>query len=140
MTQGHHERLDGEEVRAGSPRGFGLVFTAVFLIVGLWPLVGGGSPRWWALAIAGAFGLATAVRPAILQPLNRLWFRFGLLLSKVVNPLVLGLLFYVTVTPIGLIMRAFGKDPLRRKRTPAASYWVARRPPGPPADTMNRVF
>lgn len=139
--QGHHERLKAtEEVRAGSARGFGIVFTIVFALIALWPLTAGGPPRWWVLAIAAAFGVATLVRPAILQPLNQLWFRLGMLLSKIVNPLVLGLLFYLTVTPVGLLMRAFGKDPLRQKARGAASYWVLREPPGPAPKTMSRVF
>lgn len=139
--EGHHERLEAtEEVRAGSARGFGIVFTIVFLIVGLWPLTGDGPPRWWAVAVAGAFAGVTLIRPAILQPLNQLWFRLGMLLSKVVNPLVLGLLFFTTVTPIGLLMRAFGKDPLRRNARGAGSYWIVRQPAGPAPKTMTRVF
>jgi hypothetical protein len=77
----------------------------------------------------------------LLRPFNRLWFRFGLLLSRVVNPLVMGLLFYFTVTPIGLIMRALGKDPLRlRFDRGARTYWIDRQPPGPEPETMRQQF
>jgi hypothetical protein len=73
--------------------------------------------------------------------LNRLWLKFGLLLYKVMNPLVLGLLFFVTITPIGLVMRAFGKDFLRMKMDRSAkSYWIDRAPPGPPPQSMKNQF
>ncbi len=79
--------------------------------------------------------------PRILNPLNRLWLKFGLLLYKVVNPIVLGLLFFVTIAPIGLVMRMFGKDFLRLKLDrDAKSYWIERAPPGPPPQSMKNQF
>jgi hypothetical protein len=88
-----------------------------------------------------AFAGVALVRPALLTPMNRLWTKFGLLLSKIMNPLVLGILFYATVVPIGLLMRATGKDPLRLKFDRAApSYWIVREPPGPPAESMKNQF
>ena len=138
----HHEDLSRpDEVKRSSDRTFGLVFTIVFLIVGLWPLAGGGAVRLWALGTAAAF-LATAfLRPKLLAPFNRLWTKFGLLLHSVAAPVVMGLLFYLTVTPIGLIMRLLGKDPLRLRFEPQAdSYWIVRRPPGPAPDTMKNQF
>ena len=135
-----HEDLRRDEApRASSDRGFGLVFAAVFAIVALWPLLDGAAPRPWALAAAAAFLAAAWLAPGLLAPLNRLWTRFGLLLSRVMNPLVLGLLFYGMVTPMGLAMRALGKDPLRRRfEREAASYWIERRPRGPAP--MSRQF
>ena len=139
-----HEDFSREEVVEGSSdRAFGIVMAVFFASVGLWPLVFGSTPavRWWALAVATIFGALALIRPATLAPLNRLWLRFGLLLAKIVSPVVLGLLFYTTVAPIGLVMRAFGKDPLRLQRDPAAtSYWIAREPPGPAPDTMKNQF
>ncbi len=138
-----HEVLKREtEVKVGSDRSFGIVFTVVFAIVGLWPLTGeGGEPRLWALGAAAAFLVVSLVRPKTLRPLNLLWFKFGLLLHSVVNPLVMGLLFFVTVTPMGLLMRALGKDLLTMKRQPdAASYWILRDPPGPDAQSMRNQF
>lgn len=139
-----HEDFSREEVIEGSSeRAFGIVMAVFFAIVGLWPLVVGAAPgpRWWALAVAAIFGALALIRPAALAPLNRLWLRFGLLLAKIVSPVVLGLLFYATVAPIGLVMRAFGKDPLRLRRDPAAkSYWIPREPPGPTPDTMKNQF
>src|SRR5918996_3929404 len=129
-----HERLRSEgEVRGSSDRGFALVFAVVFAIIALWPLIGGEPPRWWAALIAAGFAGVGLVKPSLLAPLNRLWTRFGLVLHSVVNPLVMGLLFYLVVTPTGLVMRMMGRDLLRLKADPdARSYWIEREPPGPP--------
>ena len=131
---------DQDDVRPGSDRAFGLVFAAFFAIVGLWPLVGAGTPRWWALAVSVAFAVVAIVRAALLAPLNLLWFRLGLLLHRVVTPLVMGAVFFLAVTPVALLMRALGKDPLRRARTDASSYWIARDPPGPVAGSLKDQF
>ena len=134
---GSHARA----VEMGSDRSFGLVFAAVFTIVALFPLKDGGEPRLWAAVIAGLFLLVSFVYPKALKPLNKLWFLVGMALHHVVTPLVMGLLFFVTVTPIALIMRARGKDPLRLARDDAcASYWIIRTPPGPAPDSMRRQF
>lgn len=137
-----HEDFGREaKVEGSSDRSFGAVFAAVFAIVGLWPLTGGGGVRIWSLGIAAAFALAALARPGLLAPLNRLWMRFGLLLHRVVSPLVMGMLFYLTVTPTGMLMRALGKDPLRLRRDPGAqSYWIERDPPGPAPETMKNQF
>lgn len=139
---GFHEDLAREEkIEGSSDRSFGLVFTVVFVLVGLWPVFFGGAARYWALGIAAVFLIASFARPALLAPLNRIWTKFGLLLSRVVNPIVMGLLFYSTITPIGLVMRLFGKDPLRLRFEPeAASYWIEREPPGPPPESMKNQF
>ena len=101
----------------------------------------GGSPRWWALGIAAVFLLAALVIPKTLAALNRAWMRFGLLLHKIVNPVIMGLVFFLTVTPTALIMRALGKDPLRRRLDKeATTYWIDRDPPGPDPDSMPRQF
>ena len=95
----------------------------------------------WTAALAAAFLVAALLRPALLNPLNHLWLKFGLLLHKIVNPVIMALLFYGTVLPTGLIARAMGKDLLRLKREPdAASYWIVRTPPGPAPDTMKDQF
>jgi membrane protease YdiL (CAAX protease family) len=143
-----HESFERpEDAKSSSNRTFGLVLGACFLLVALAPLarelVHGTAlePRWWALALALLLFLLALIRPAALAPLNRLWTRLGLLLYKIVNPLVLGLLFYGTVTPVGLLMRATGKDPLRLKPDPAAaSYWIRRDPPGPSPESMKNQF
>ena len=129
------------EVEAGSERTFGIVFSAVFAIIGLYPLWGGGEGRIWALIIAGAFLLAALIAPRILSPLNGLWFRVGRLLHNIVSPVIMGLLFFVAVTPTALIMRLAGKDPLRLHfDSEARTYWIDRRPPGPEPKTMRNQF
>ncbi|MAE44672.1 MAG: hypothetical protein CMF63_06780 [Magnetovibrio sp.] len=140
--QGIHEDLHrAHEVAAGSERTFGLVFAAVFALIGLWPLTGGAPVRPWALGLTAIFMLFALVRPVALRPLNLLWHRFGMLLNSIVSPLVMGVLFFLTVTPMALIMRIAGKDPLRlRFDRQAKSYWIERDPPGPDPDSMKNQF
>ena len=137
-----HEDLRREHtVKTSSDRAFGFVFAAVFTIIGLWPLFGGNSVRLWALAVAAFFLAAGAVFPRMLAPLNRAWTKLGLVLHHIVNPIIMGFLFYLVVTPVGLLMRLFGKDPLRLRLEPEAkSYWIERRPPGPAPETMKNQF
>jgi hypothetical protein len=137
-----HESFQREEtVRGSSDRGFGIVFTVVFAIIGLWPLIGGNGVRLWALAVAALFLVAALALPRALAPLNRLWMKFGLLLHRITNPLIMGLVFFLAVTPTALIMKLLGKDPLKLGLDRAAkSYWVERKPPGPAPETMRDQF
>ena len=137
-----HERLaSDDETKGSSDRAFGLVFAAVFTIAGLWPLAAGGPVRIWALGLAAAFLAAVALRPKILAPLNRLWTRLGTFLHRISNFLVLALLFYLVITPTGLVVRLFGGDILKlRFDRGAQSYWIERRPPGPPPETIENQF
>ena len=119
------ELTGNTEIRIGSERSFGLVFAVVFAVVALYPLLRGGEARWWALAVAAAFLLTGLVRADLLRPLNRLWFRFGLLLNRVVSPVVMGVLFFLTVTPVGLLMRLRDRDLLSQELDPdRPSYWI----------------
>ncbi len=128
------------EINVGSERGFGFVFAAVFAVISLWPLTGGGGARIWALAIAALFLAAALAKPTILRPLNRVWFRFGLLLGRIVSPIVMAVVFCVAITPTALIVRAFGKDLLRLKFDPdAESYWI-RRADDDPMGSMKDQF
>ena len=137
----HEDFGRGDEPKAGGERGFGMVFAFVFAVIGLWPLSDGGAIRLWALIAAGVFAAAGLFAPALLRPLNRVWFLFGMALHKVVNPVVMGLLFYATITPMALVMRLMGKDPLRlRFDRQAKSYWIERRPAGPEPQSMRRQF
>jgi len=141
LASAHEDFSRSQPVKGSSNRAFGLVFTAVFLIVALWPLVSGHSPRVWALAVSGLLLLISVATPGWLTVPNRLWMKFGLLLHRVISPVVLAILFYAVVTPMGLIMRAFGKDPLRLKRAGSdPSYWIKREPPGPQPDSMSDQF
>ena len=128
-----HESFSARsEVKPGSERSFGLVFAAFFVIVGLWPLLDGGRFRIWALVVAAIFTAAAFFFPVALKALNLIWYKFGLLLHKTVNPIIMGLLFYVTIMPIGLIMRMSGKDILNlRIDKSAATYWITRSSPEP---------
>jgi hypothetical protein len=137
-----HERFTpGTEVAVGSERGFGQVFAGFFTLVAVLPLFKGGEPRLWALGVAAVFLVLAYAAPKALRPLNLLWFKFGMVLHHVVTPVVMGLLFFAVVTPVGVLMRATGKDPMRLKRDPAArSYWIVREPPGPAPDSMKNQF
>ena len=137
-----HESFDRRgTVKSSSDRAFGIVFATLFLLVGVLPLFSGGGSRAWALAVAAMFVAAALLRPALLAPLNRLWTRFGLLLHKIVSPVVLGIMFFAVITPMAWIQRALGKDSLRlRFDREARSYWVDRQPPGPPPETLTNQF
>lgn len=123
-----HEDFGREAHRGGpSDRNFGLVFTAAFLFFGLWPLRHHLPIRPWLLALSAATVLVTLVRPSLLHPANLVWTKLGILLGKVVNPIVMGLLFYLVFTPGAIILRMLGKDPLRLAGdTDAKTYWIAR--------------
>jgi hypothetical protein len=125
----------------GSNRSFGIVFAVVFGIIALWPVLSGNMPRLWAGIVAAAFLLAALVAPRLLLPLNRAWFYVGLALHRVINPVVMGIIYFGTVVPVGLILKLRGKDLLRLKRDPEAqSYWIDRDPPGPPSGSMTKQF
>jgi hypothetical protein len=124
-----------------SDRSFGFVFAAVFAIVGCLPLLHLAAPRWWALGIALAFGLAAVIWPQILHPLNRVWLALGRLLHRVVSPLLMGAIFFLVVTPIAWIMRLRGKDVLSlERRSDLSSYWITRDLQPPASETMKRQF
>ena len=138
---GHEDLQREEDIKTSSDKTFGLVFAGVFLLIAVWPLFRGGEPRLWALLPAAVFTLFALVRPSLLAVPNRLWTRFGLLLGKVISPIMLGLLFFAVLVPIGALMRIFGQDPLRLKRdTAAGSYWIPRQPPGPPPGSLTNQF
>src|ERR1035437_4092668 len=129
------------KVTVSTARNFGIVFAVVFAIIGLAPLYRGGAVRWWAIALGAAFLICAFLAPRLLRPLNHLWFKFGLLLHHVVNPIVMSALYFGAVVPMGLLMRALGKDLLRLKfDKAAASYWIPRDPPAPPPGGMTKQF
>lgn len=141
MPQATHENLVRDEAPGpGSDRTFGWVMAGALAFLSLlngwhhgrlWP---------WTLFAAGMLCAVAWSRPSLLHPLNRLWTKLGLLLHKIVNPIVMGLLFYGTILPTGLVMRQRGKDLLRLKREPdAESYWIERTP-GPAPETMKDQF
>ena len=110
-----------------SNRTFGLIFAAIFLVIALWPLKNGASPRTWALIIVALFAIPALLFPRVLTPLNAAWVKFGLFMHKIVNPILMGLIFFLTVLPTGLMLKLFGKDPMRRKLDAnATTYWQQR--------------
>lgn len=139
-----HERYQthGEE-RTASNRNFGLTFAVVFLLVAAYQVFREGYI--WALGFGTASVLICAltfVRPSVLAPANRVWTRLGLLLHKVMNPLIMGFMFFLVFTPMGFSMRLFGFDPLARRlrQKNPNSYWKTRDPAGPPPETMKHQF
>ena len=139
----HHEDLSAEEiVRPPSEKSFGITFAVVAALIAAWLFWRKGMPGWAIAAALASIGfLASAyLAPALLRPLNLAWLNFGLLLHKVINPLIMGLLFFMVFTPMGLVMRRAGKDFLRLARDPAeASYWV-RHDPAESAGSMKNQF
>lgn len=136
-----HETFDRQEVVVGSERSFGFIIAAALVVIAFVPLIRGNDPRWFLLPIALIFAAAALVAPTWLRPLNRLWHGFGLLLQKVVNPVVMLAIFALGVVPTGLVLRSMGKDPMGRKfDANAKSYWIRRDPPGPPPGTMKNQF
>jgi hypothetical protein len=128
-------------VRGSSDRQFGLVVGLFLIAVSLWPLISHRRMRTPVLVAGAVLLLAAALAPFLLHPLNRAWTMLGVLLGRVVNPVVMAVLFYLVFTPVGLLLRLLGKDPLRlRWDAQAASYWVERQPPGPPPETMANQF
>jgi hypothetical protein len=137
----HEDYARYEPVRIGSNRSFGLVFAVVFGLLGAVGLWRGFRATPWFLGLAGLFLLLALAFPKALAPLNRAWMAFGELLHRIVSPVILGLLYAVAIVPVGLLMRLFGKDPLRLRRDPqSTSYWIVRDPAGPPPETMSRQF
>ena len=130
-----------EEVKVSSDRSFGIVFLFIFLVSGLW-LVSEGYPEGWIfLVVSISLFLVILRRPSILSPLNLVWFKFGLLLSRVVNPIMLGVIFFLVITPIAVIRRLLSKDSLHLKFKPRLkSYWIDRNPPGPKPSSMTKQF
>jgi len=142
MTQSSHEDFSREEkFVAGSDRSFGLVMALGLAVIGALNFRHSGRVWPWTGGLAALFLAAALLRPTILHPLNLMWLKFGLLLQRLVSPVVMALLFYGTVLPTGFAMRLAGKDPLRLKRQPDAdSYWIERQPPGPLPETMRDQF
>ena len=128
-------------VTGASDRSFGIVFAVVFAVLALWPWAFGGELRWWSIIVAIAFAVVALSYPRLLAPLNRIWFRLGVALHRVINPIVMSLIYYCAVVPTGLILKLSGKDPLRLTLDrQAASYWIVRKPPGPAPGSMSKQF
>lgn len=124
-----------------SNRSFGFLFTAVFALVGGWMAWRQVAAYPWWLGASGLTLLVTLAWPAWLAPFNRAWMKLADVLGRIVSPIVLGVLFYLVVTPFGFIKRLTGWDPMRRRfDATSSSYWIDRSPPGPPPDSLKNQF
>lgn len=137
----HESYRRSSDIQLGSDQSFGIVFAIVFALVGIFPLVGGGVLRTWALAVAAIILVIALAAPRLLHPANRLWMHFGQLLHRIVTPVVLAFVFISTVIPTALVMRLMGKDPMRRGfETQIDSYWIKRQAAEPAPETMKNQF
>ena len=123
--------------KISSNKSFGIVFFIFFLLVSLWPLINNNPIRVWSLIVALIFLILGLLNSRFLNPLNRLWFKFGELLGRIISPIVMGVIYFFVVTPIGLFLRLFRKDLLRTKFSKDESYWIKREKN---IDTMKRQF
>jgi len=140
--QTHETVLSFRKIAIGSDRKFGLTFGVIFAILGVWPLLRhGDSPRWALIALSVAFLIVAIFLPNWLTPLNRAWFKLGFALNKIANPIIMGILFFGSVVPLGWFLRKKGEDLLRLEMKPdAETYWIERQPPGPAQGTLTKQF
>ena len=118
-----------DELKISSNRSFGIVFFIVFFLIAVYPLLDNGQLRIWALIISVFFLVLGLLNSRILYPLNKLWFKFGIFLGTIISPLVMGIIFFIVVTPIGLLMRLLKKDLLKLKLNKNKSYWIEKNEP-----------
>ena len=116
--------MSNEKIKIGSNKSFGIVFFILFLFIGLHPILNNNSIRLWSIVIAALFLILGIFNSKLLSPLNKIWYKFGILLSKLISPLIIGLIFFFVVTPTGLLMRIIGKDLLNLKFNKKKSYWI----------------
>ena len=112
------------QIKISSNRSFGIVFFIVFLIISLWPIKNGGDLRLWALIFSIVFLILGLINSKILTPLNKIWFKFGILLGNIISPIVMGLVFFAVVVPTGLIMKMLRKDLIGLKMNNKKTYWI----------------
>ena len=116
--------MKNNQVKISSNRSFGIVFFVFFLIIALFPLLKSNEIKYWSLILSIIFLFLGIIKSSILTPLSKIWFKFGILLGNIVSPIVMGLIFFVIVTPISLIMRLIGKDLLNLKKNNKTTYWI----------------
>ena len=123
-------------IKLGSNRSFGIVFFVVFVLIALYPLTYSEEIIFWLLTISFIFLVLGLLNSKILTPLNKLWFKFGIFLGEIISPLIMGIIFFLVVTPIGLLMRIFGKDVLNLKYNKNQTYWIEKN--GPKSKMKNQ--
>ena len=114
------------KIKISSNKNFGIVFFVVFLIIALYPLLENESVRVWSIILSVIFLILGLLNSTILSPLNKVWFKFGIALGNFVSPIVMGLVFFIVVTPISIIMRILKKDLLNLKKSNKKTYWIER--------------
>ena len=112
------------DIKIGSNKSFGIVFFFVFLIVGIYPILKGNEPYFWSIIISVIFLILGLLNSIYLTPLNKLWFKFGILLGQIISPIVMGIVFFVVVTPIALFMKILNKDILNLNKNNKKTYWI----------------
>ena len=125
-----------QDIKISSNKSFGIVFFTVFLLIALYPLIKNENVRLWSLTVSFIILIIILLYPKFLDPLNKLWFKFGIFLGKIISPLVMGIIFFLVVTPTGLIMRLLGKDILNLKYNKSKSYWIEKS--GPKSKMRNQ--
>ena len=125
-----------DDIKIGSNKSFGIVFFVVFLLISLYPLLNNESIRIWSLIISIIFLILGILDSKILSPLNKIWFKFGIFLGKIISPIIMGIIFFLVVTPTGFIMRLLGKDVLNLKYSDIKSYWIEKN--GPKSKMKNQ--
>ena len=125
-----------DNVKLGSNKSFGIVFFIVFLIIAIYPILSDGNLRLWSLVISLVFLILGLINSRFLTPLNKLWFKFGIFLGKIISPVIMGIIFFLVVTPIGLLMRLLKKDVLNLSFNDNKSYWIEKN--GPKSKMKNQ--
>ena len=116
-----------EKIKLPSNRNFGLVFFIVFLLIALWPILNNNDLRIWSLIVSLVFLVFGSLNSKLLTPLNKLWFKFGILLGNIIAPIIMGIVFFLVVTPTGLIMKLFRKDLINLRKNNSSTYWIEKK-------------
>ena len=119
--------MNTKDIKIGSNKSFGIVFAVVFGLIAFWPLIKGNDIRLWSLIISIIFLVLGLINSKILTPLNKLWFKFGIFLGNFIAPIVMGIIFFLVVTPTGIIMKLLGKDLIKLKKNNEKSYWIEKK-------------
>ena len=119
--------MNYKDIKIGSNRSFGVVFFVVFLLIGLWPILKGNEIRIWSIVISLIFLILGIINSKILTPFNKVWFRFGIFLGNFISPIIMGIVFFLVVTPTGLIMKLLRKDLINLRKNNSSTYWIEKK-------------
>ena len=121
--------MNRQSVKMSTNKNFGIVFFIFFFIIAMWPLLSSNDIRLWSLIISLIFLILGILDSKILTPLNKLWMKFGLFLGNLISPIIMGIIYFIVVTPTGLIMKILGKDLLLLKKNNMQTYWIEKKDP-----------